>query len=240
MTATQCTHCGHAHPSSITICPQCGAALRRSSKHRAIALIEGTAGIGKTTLVDGLMQRHLQLHPHQNTLLRLGQSHTYAPLDPDSIKPQITADEQLAYLNRIHHLLDFLAYPTGPNSTPPFSCLIETLHLTLSTKPHVLPPAQLAEYDRKLATIGCRLIFIQVTPETLWERCIWQRRNNGFITVYSQKYGGTLDEIHAHYVAEQAHMLQLFAQSTMPKFLLNGELSTGELVATAYDFWVGA
>ncbi|MEZ4711873.1 MAG: hypothetical protein R3A44_32105 [Caldilineaceae bacterium] len=238
MKVVECPHCGHAQPPTITICPQCGTPLRRTSKHRAIGLIEGAAGIGKTTLVDGLMQRHLQLHPHQNTLLRLGQGHTYAPLDPDGIESQITADEQLAYLNRIHHLLDFLAHPTGPNSTPPFSCLIETLHLTLSTKPHILSPAQLVEYDRKLAAIGCKLIFIRVTPETLWERCIWQRRHNGFIIVYGQKYGRTLDEIHAHYVAEQAHMLRLFEESTMPKILLDGELSNEELIDTAYDFWI--
>ncbi|MEZ4658164.1 MAG: zinc-ribbon domain-containing protein [Caldilineaceae bacterium] len=70
MKVIECPHCGHSHTLTITICPHCGTSLRRTAKHRAIALIEGTAGIGKTTLVDGLMQRHWQLHPHQNTLLR--------------------------------------------------------------------------------------------------------------------------------------------------------------------------
>ena len=203
-----------------------------------MALVEGTAGVGKTTLIDALVHHHLQQNPYMDTLLRLGQGHTYAPLDPDNHVPQVSPTEQIEYLDRILNMLSFLVHPYGYSSHPRHSCIIETLHFTLSTKPHELSNEQIAKYDGWLAGLGCKLIFIQVTPETHWERCIWERRHNGFITIYAQKYGRTLEEIHAHYVANQAQMLRLFGQSSMPKLLLDGEQPVDTLVETAYDFWV--
>lgn len=203
-----------------------------------MALVEGTTGVGKTTLIDALVHHHLQQNPHMDTLLRLGQGHTYAPIEPDRTVPKVSLTEQVEYMDRIFDMLSFLVHPYGYGSRPRHSCIIETLHLTLSTKPHQLSNQKIANYDGGLAGIGCKLLFIQVTPETHWERCIWERRHNGFITIYAQKYGHTLEEIHAHYMASQTQMLRLFEQSSMPKLLLDGEQPVETLVEIAYDFWV--
>ena len=212
--------------------------MRKSSKHRAIGLVEGTAGIGKTTLVDGLLQHHQKLNQRFNTFLRLGQGHTYSPLNPDSVEPQHTAAEQLDYLNHVVDVLSFFSHPLGAGSNPPISCIIETLHLTLANKPNVLSEEQIARYDQKLADIDCKLIFIRVESDLLWERCIWERRHNGFITIYSQKYGDSLEQIHAHYLQEQERMLAHFYQSKMEKILVDGREPIDSLVNKAYDFWI--
>jgi hypothetical protein len=117
-------------------------------------------------------------------------------------------------------------------------CLLESLHLTLGVRPGLLSESQLRDFDGKLAAIGCKLILIKVTPQALWQRCIWERRKNGFITKYGRKYGSTLQEIHHYYVDEQQHMLELFEQSSMTKLLIDGDASPEVSAERAYQFWV--
>jgi GTPase SAR1 family protein len=45
-------------------------------------LVEGTSGVGKSTLIDRLLRRHVaSVQPRKiRTLVHLAQSHTYGPL----------------------------------------------------------------------------------------------------------------------------------------------------------------
>jgi hypothetical protein len=199
-------------------------------------LVEGTAGIGKSTLVDHLVRRYLQQHTSLNTLLRLGQGHTYSPLDPDNLNSTLTAHDHIQYLERVYETLAFLAQPAGKPAH--LTCVIETLHLTLAVRPGLLSQSEVLDYDHRLAALGCKVILIQVSPQTQWERCIWERRHNGFITRYGAKYGHTLEAIHAYYVREQTQLLNLFAQSSMEKLLLDGESAPEQLADQAYEFWI--
>jgi len=200
--------------------------------------VEGTAGVGKSTLVDGMIRHQMQQDARVNTLLRLGQRQTYAPLRPDDIGNPLTAEDHWRFLTRIHETLSFLSHPSGPSSSPPLMCIIETLHLTLAVRPGLLSREQTLDFDAKLSGIGCKLIFIRVSPRTLWERCIWQRRKNGFITIYSQKYGDTLEEIFDYYLDEQKRLLAWFERSSMRKLLVDGDTPPEVITEEAYGFWV--
>ncbi|MFN8486173.1 MAG: zinc ribbon domain-containing protein [Caldilineaceae bacterium] len=233
----RCVECDHENPPKTRFCDQCGASLY-SNKVRAFALIEGTAGVGKSTLANRLVHNYMKRTPYINTLLHLGQSHTYAPLDPDNINASFTAEDHVNYLEQIYDTLSFLSQPPGLIPQPKLACIIETLHLTLAVRPGLLSQPQILAYDQRLAALGCKLIFIKVSPESHWERCIWERRNNGFITKYGAKYGRNLEEIHSYYVAEQRRLLELFEYSSMQKLLVDGESSPETLAEIAFDFWV--
>jgi hypothetical protein len=233
-----CPRCGHKTRQQTRFCDQCGCALYEASKARAFALVEGTAGIGKTTLVDNMIRFQMRQNARLNTLVRLGQGHTYHPLAPDDPDSPFAAQDHLAYLERVYQTLSFLAHPGDSSTKPPFMCLIETLHLTLGVRPGLLSETQLHDFDGKLAAIGCKLILIKVTPQALWQRCIWERRKNGFITKYGRKYGSTLQEIHGYYVNEQQRMFELFEHSSMKKLLVNDDASPEVAAERAYRFWV--
>lgn len=230
-----CSKCGHQTQMLTRICSACGQ-MFDVNQVRAFAIVEGTAGVGKSTLVNQMVKAHVSAHPSLNTLLCLGQEHTYAPLDPDNINHIATEQTNTAYLARIYDTLSFLSHPSG---TPgKLVCIIETLHLTLAFRPGVLAQSDILAYDSRLAALGCKLIFIKVSSQAHWERCIWERRNNGFITKYGIKYGKTLEEIHQYYVNEQEKMLELFEQSRMNKLLLDGELPLDRILEMAYSFWI--
>jgi GTPase SAR1 family protein len=65
-------------------------------------LVEGTSGVGKSTLIDSLIRRHVDsVKPKKiRTLVHLAQSHTYGPLAMSEDKG-LTADANLRHLERI-------------------------------------------------------------------------------------------------------------------------------------------
>jgi len=52
------------------------------------------------------------------------------------------------------------------------------------------------------------------------------------------RFGASLDSIHAHFMAEQAHMRQLLARTGLPCLELDAERDAEETVADAYRFWL--
>lgn len=229
-----CPHCGYKVQLLVRICPECGQPFH-ANHIRAFALVEGTAGVGKSTLITQMVQTYIREQAALRTLLHLSQDHTYGPLDPDNINNLITAEENWAYLERVYGTLSFLSSPTGTPAT--LACIVETLHLTLALRPGLLTRKQILDYDERLAELGCKLVFIHISSQAHWQRCIWERRNNGFITKYGVKYGRDLTEIHNYYMREQDQMLELFEHSQMNKLLLDGELPSETMLETAYRFW---
>lgn len=238
----RCPDCGHSNAHLIRFCDACGSALYKVNRARAALLVEGTAGVGKTTLANHLLHSQVQPGVRAGTVLHLGQAHTYHPLRPDDADSAIAPADRLALLERVYQTLAFLFHP-GPRpadrtSAPPFTCLIETLHLTLAARPDLLSKEQFQSYDLKLAELGCKLVLIHVSGEDLWRRCIWERRHNGFITHYGRRYGDALKDIHRHYLDEQQRMRDLFERSAMPKLLLDGGRSPEEIAERSRRFWL--
>jgi len=60
-------------------------------------LVEGTSGVGKSTLIDALIRRHVDTASARKirSLVHLAQSHTYGPLATPEDKGTLTADENV-------------------------------------------------------------------------------------------------------------------------------------------------
>jgi len=74
-----------------------------------------------------------------------------------------------------------------------------------------------ANFDQQISSLGCKLIFLEASKEVIWERTVWSRRDNEFITHYGEKYGSSLEGIHDYFVQEQEAMLSVVKQSNMEK-----------------------
>jgi GTPase SAR1 family protein len=66
-------------------------------------LVEGTSGVGKSTLIDALIRRHVSsCQPRKvRTLVHLAQSHTYGPLAVPENNRILAVDANLRHLERI-------------------------------------------------------------------------------------------------------------------------------------------
>lgn len=121
--------------------------------------------------------------------------------------------------------------------------LIDTLHFTHCVRPGVVRWSDVESFDRQLAALGCKLLFLLATPATLWERGIVPRVGAQFIEEYARKFGRTHEEIHQHFVREQEILGELFSHSVMPKLPLQNNIAqndadcTSDVVEAAFRFW---
>jgi len=203
-------------------------------------LVEGTSGVGKSTLIDALIRRHTSGSKPKKirTLLHLAQSHTYGPLATPEDKGTLTVDENVRHLERIVTLLEWLHAGVQEHSRPWCFVLIDTLHLTHCVRPGVVKWQDVAVFDRRLAALECGLLFLQTSPATIWERGIQPRQNDQFLVEYARKFGSTDEEKHAYFVREQETMAGLFSSSTMHKLLLNSEHTLEATRDEATAFWI--
>ena len=203
-------------------------------------LVEGTSGVGKSTLIDALLRRQVAAAPARKirTLVHLAQSHTYGPLAVPEDRGTLTVDENLRHLERIVSHLEWLHASVQEHSKPWCFVVIDTLHLTHCVRPGVVVWEDVAPFDQRLAARGCKLLFLQATAATLWERGIQPRLNEQFIREYARKFGATHEEIHKYFWGEQKTLLRLFARSSMPKLLLDNEDAPEAVLDRAFDFWI--
>jgi hypothetical protein len=203
-------------------------------------LIEGTSGIGKSTLIDGLLRRHVSDARERKirTLYHMAQTHTYGPLARQEDAGTLTVEQNLRHLDRIVSQLEWLHAGAQEHDRPFCFVLLDTLHLTHCVRPGVVGWPDVAAIDRRLAGIGCKLLFLGATPDAIWERGIVPRMDQQFIQVYAQKFGKTLEEIHHYFVREQERLGDLARRSVMPGLSLHNEGPPGSLVEQVYRFWI--
>jgi hypothetical protein len=204
-------------------------------------LVEGTSGIGKSTLVDALIRRHLANCPPRKirSIVHLAQSHTYGPLAIHEDQG-LTVAQNLQHLDRIVSTLEWLHASVQGHTKPWCFVIIDTLHLTHCVRPGVVKWADVEAIDRRLAALGCKLATLRVSSQTLWQRGIEPRVKEQFLVEYARKFGQTLQEIHAYFVREQETLAELFAKSVMPKRLVQADGSLDAIVNETYDFWADA
>ncbi len=206
-----------------------------------ILLVEGISGIGKSTLIDALLRRYVaDRSPRKlRTLVHLTQAHTYGPLAVDEDRGTLTVEQNLAHLDRIASLLEWHVRALTAERQPKFFAIIDTLHLTQCHRPGVVSFDDVADIDRRLARLGAKLLFVHASPEMLWERGIWARRSDEFVTDYAaRKWGHTLEEIHRYFVSEQEAMQAHLGRTRIEhrSLAIDGGLTT--YVDEAYDFWL--
>jgi hypothetical protein len=204
-------------------------------------LVEGTSGVGKSTFIDALLRRHISnAKPRKiRSLIHLAQSHTYGPLAKPEDAHTLTVEENLAHLERIVGGIEWLHACVQDHDRPWGFMIVDTLHLTHCVRPGVVRWNDVATIDRRLATIDCKLLFLEASPGSIWERGIAARANSQFILEYARKFGQTQEEIHRYFVKEQDAMAVLFESSVMPKLKLKNDLEIENSLDEVYEFWAG-
>jgi hypothetical protein len=202
-------------------------------------LVEGTSGVGKSTLIDALLRRHVAEAPPRKirTLVHLAQSHTYGPLAVPEDRGTLSVAENIRHLERIVSHLEWLHASAQEHSQPWSFVVIDTLHLTHCVRPGVVHWNDVAPFDDRLAVIGCKVLFLEASAAALWERGIQPRVNEQFIREYARKFGATHEEIHQHFVNEQETLVGLFERSSMSKLMLNNEDAPEIVLDQAFGFW---
>lgn len=203
-----------------------------------LLLVEGVPGVGKSTLLHSLTRRFFERHKKKKTFIHLSQAHTYGPLVPDEDGNSLSKAQNLAHLEAILRMLTWHVESVGGDGEDRFLGLIETLHITQCFRPGVLDWNDVRLFDRRLAEIGCKLVFLQASAETIWQRTVVQRKNTPFIATYGKKFGGTLEEIHDYFVREQDEMHKVVRQSGLPKLVLDNGFSMDRIEDEALDFWL--
>lgn len=201
-------------------------------------LIEGTSGIGKSTLIAALWKKYFAEHRKIRSFLHLTQAHTYGPLAGAEDSQTLTSQQNCIHLQNIYKLLEWLASSVELEHKPKFFCLADTLHITHCVRPGVVTWGEVAGFDKSLSAIGCKLVFINAQPQTIWEMGIVPRKDEQFILEYAKKFGSTPVEIHKYFVGEQQRMKPLAEQSAMQKIFLYAESPLEANVEQAYNFWM--
>jgi hypothetical protein len=201
-------------------------------------LVEGTSGVGKSTLIDALIRRHVDLAKPRKirTLVHLAQSHTYGPLALSEDKG-LTVDANLRHLERIVGTIEWLHASVQGQTRPWCFVLVDTLHLTECVRPGVVKWNDVEAFDQRLAAVGCKLLFLRGTPATIWERGIKPRVDEQFIREYARKFGRNNEEIHSYFVREQEILTDSFSRSSMPKRLLPNDGLLENTLEEALRFW---
>ena len=204
-------------------------------------IVEGVPGIGKSTLVDALIRRHIDSSEPRRirSFLHLSQSHTYGPLAPFEDNGTLTVAANLALLERICSVLEWM-YADLQHCDKPAYVVIESLHLTHCLRPGVLTWDDAVSIDARLARIGCKLLLLTGSEDTIWGRSIAARAGSQFLAEYARKFGRTEGDIHAHFVREQSRFLEMFGRSALEKRKLENDGSLDTILDEAYLFWVGS
>lgn len=202
-------------------------------------LVEGVPGIGKSTLIDALIRRHVDSSDARRirSFLHLSQSHTYGPLAPAEDRGSLTVEANLQLLDRIAQTLEWLHDDLQYSGKPCF-VLIDSLHLTHCLRPGILKWEDAAPIDRRLAEIGCKLLLLTGAQETIRARTIHARADSQFLMQYAAKFGQTLEMIHAHFVNEQAQFVRMFERSSLQKRIFENDRSLDNIIEQAHVFWV--
>jgi thymidylate kinase len=200
-------------------------------------LIEGTSGVGKSTLIDALIRRHVNSSAPRKirSPVHLAQSHTYGPLALREDQGALTVEANQRHDGRIVSMIEWLHKSVQEHTKPWCFVLIDTLHLTHCVRPGVVRWNDVEQFDRRLAAVDCKLLFLHATPATIWDRGIVPRMGEQFIQEYARKFGKSHEEIHQHFVREQETLQDSFSRSTMPKLLLQSD--GDNILDEASRFW---
>ena len=202
-------------------------------------LVEGIPGIGKSTLIDALIRRHVNSAGirQTRTLVHLCQAHTLGPLASAEDAGTLTIKDNVNHLEHIVRMVEWLQRSVQDHKRQSCFVLIDTLHLTHCLRPGIMTWEDAATFDRRLARLGCRLIVLRASPEVVWERSIEARTTWSFLRNYMSKFGRTDEELHRYFMYEQEQFIQMFERSAMAKLLMLNNGAVESITGEAYKFW---
>lgn len=188
-------------------------------------IVEGTHGIGKSTLIDRLIRRHVAERPERKirSLVHLTQAHTYGPLAPSEDDGTLTAQANAQHLDHIGRILEWLAGAVEGRRRQSCFVIVDTLHLTHCVRPGVVSWANVSQFDLRLAALGCKLLLLTGSPDTIRRRAIDASADSQFLTEYARKFADTDEKLHAHFVREQGELERLASESRLQALVLNND-----------------
>ena len=201
-------------------------------------VVEGVPGIGKSTVIDALVRRHVAAAPPRKlrTLVHLAQTHTYGPLAAAEDAGTLTARENRAHLERITAMMEWLHAGVQNPLHPSCYVLVDTLHLTHCVRPGIISWSDVEEIDRRLAALDCKVLLLRASTGVVRQRTVDARAETQF-RQYARKFGRTADELHAHFISEQAILTGLFERSAMPRLALSNDGAVDDVLDAADAFW---
>ena len=208
-----------------------------------LLLVEGVPGLGKSTVLDRLVRRHVATAEERRvrTLLHLTQAHTYGPLAPGEDAGTLTREASLEHLDRLVRLLEWLAAAVAGEARTKCFALVDTLHLTHCLRPGVLAWDDAAPFDRRLAAAGCRLLLLDANDATVRGRAVESRAETSFIRDYAlRRLAPDHDALARYFAGERDAFRRMFAASAMPRLALAAETPLDDLADSAYAFWIAA
>lgn len=214
--------------------------MREDTKRPFSALlVEGIPGLGKSTLIDALVRRHVNSAGARQlrTVVHLCQAHTIGPLAAAEVAGTLTRDDNFSHLEHVVSFVEWLYGSVRDHTRASCFMLIDTLHLTHCLRPGVLAWQDVADFDRRLAATGCRLLVMQAAAEVVWERSIRARADWPFLTEYAVRFGRTHEELQEYWLGEQRQFVQMCGQSSMQKLLMSNDGAVESITDEAYDFW---
>ena len=144
----------------------------------------------------------------------------------------------MRHLERIVSGIEWLHAGVQGNEKPWCFVVLDTLHLTHCVRPGVVRWFEVESFDRRLAAVGCKLLFLRASTCAIEERGIAPRRNEQFLLQYAGKFGQSEEEIHAYFVREQETLSELFSRSAMRKVIVEDEGALQPQVDKIYEFWM--
>ena len=203
-----------------------------------VLLVEGTSGVGKSTLLAALARGRVSARGPLRTVPHLTQAHTYGPLAPEEDVGTLTPARALAHVRDVTDKLCWLIDKLTDETKPKFFGLVDALHLTACQRPGALRFPDVEQIDADLARRDVRLLFLEADPTTIWSRGIEPRRAAQFMTGYARKFGPTVEAIHGYFVTEQERMRADFARSHMNKLRLRVDGPLESYLPQARAFWL--
>jgi hypothetical protein len=202
-------------------------------------LVEGVPGIGKSTLIDALLRRHIAAAPPRKlrTLVHLAQTHTYGPLVAGEDAGTLTARDNREHLERITAFMEWLHAGVQHERHPSCYVLVDTLHLTHCLRPGVARWSDVEDVDRRLAALGCKLLVLSAGAGVIRERTIDARAESQFLREYARKFGRTADELQAHFMRESEAFAELYDRSAMPRLTLFNDGELDGILEAADTLW---
>ncbi|WP_029063687.1 hypothetical protein [Labrenzia sp. DG1229] len=203
-------------------------------------IFEGVSGTGKSTLFRRLLQE--QHFTGQDGGIYLSQCYTLRMANQGC--PSSLAESRLRLLKSLHD--DYSSSEFAHRSDGRGSCsfIFESFHyyLALDLLSESCQPAFVRRIDRRLMSLGARVVLLRVEPEAMIENCVRStiRHRGQSWAAFLSRYGKAELALVNHFKRRQANLERLAAESALPILTVDTtEQNWSEALEKIVDFDAG-